>query len=430
MPLLSSIKKFIPVFLLKRLLPVYHFSLAYSGAIIYGFPSKKMVVIGVTGTKGKTTTVEAINAIFETAGYKTALVSTLRFKTGDRSVPNLFKMTTPGRFFLQRFLSRAKRSGCTHVILEISSEGAKQYRHKGLSLDALVLTNIHPEHIESHGSYEKYVEAKLSIARELARAGKGKKLLVVNADMAEASRFLSLSGVEKITYTLRDSFPFGKEENSSTSFSFKGERLYTHLLGEFNIENLLAASAAADAFNVPLSAIREGVLHLEEVRGRMEKVTLNKVQAQTQPFDVYVDYAHTADSLEKAYKSLAGKKLICVLGGTGGGRDHWKRPEMGKIAGSYCHKVILTNEDPYDEDPLAIIAEVAKGVRDENKEPEIILDRKEAISKAISLAGPGSAVIITGKGTDPFIMGPEESKIPWDDAKVARECLFEISAKK
>jgi UDP-N-acetylmuramoyl-L-alanyl-D-glutamate--2,6-diaminopimelate ligase len=380
------------------------------------------VVIGVTGTKGKTTTVEALNAIFEAAGYKTAIVSTLRLKTGDQSKPNLFKMTTPGRFFLQRSLSQARRAGCSHAILEMSSEGAKQYRHKGIFLDALVVTNIYPEHIESHGSYEKYVDAKLSLARELAQHGKGKKLLVINEHMAEAEKFLAIPGVEKITYSLRDTYPFGKEEDGTTSFSFLGERLHTKLLGEFNIENLLAAGTLAHALGVPLSLIREGVLHLEGVRGRMEKVSISPKQ----PFEVYVDYAHTADSLEKSYKALAGKKLICVLGATGGGRDHWKRPEMGKIAGSYCHKVILTNDDPYDEDPLTIINAVAEGVRQEKKEPEVIVDRKEAIRRGVSLAKPGEAVVISGKGTDPFLMGPHGSKIPWDDATIARECLTEV----
>jgi UDP-N-acetylmuramoyl-L-alanyl-D-glutamate--2,6-diaminopimelate ligase len=208
MSLLATIKKYIPTFLWNLLEPVYHFGLAYLGALRYFFPSKSLVVIGVTGTKGKTTTVEALNAIFEAAGYKTAIVSTLRLKTGDQSKPNLFKMTTPGRFFLQRSLSQARRAGCSHAILEMSSEGAKQYRHKGIFLDALVVTNIYPEHIESHGSYEKYVDAKLSLARELAQHGKGKKLLVINEHMAEAEKFLAIPGVEKNYLLIARHLPF------------------------------------------------------------------------------------------------------------------------------------------------------------------------------------------------------------------------------
>jgi UDP-N-acetylmuramoyl-L-alanyl-D-glutamate--2,6-diaminopimelate ligase len=158
-----------------------------------------------------------------------------------------------------------------------------------------------------------------------------------------------------------------------------------------------------------------GISSLSLIRGRVERVEAG------QDFSVIVDYAHTDDSLRKLYETFPTSRKIAVLGGTGGGRDSWKRPVLGKIADEYCDQIILTDEDPYDEDPMKIINEVARGVQ--NKEPIIILDRREAIAKAISLARTGDTILITGKGTDPYIMGPNNTKVVWDDATIAREEL-------
>ena len=167
---ISKIKKFIPESLTRRIRPIFHYLVAIYGAVRYKFPSRRILVVAVTGTKGKTTTTELVNAILEEAGYKTALASTLRFKIGDGSERNLFKMTMPGRSFLQNFLREAVDNKCDWAVIEMTSEGAEQYRHKFISLDALIFTNISPEHIESHGSYEKYLEAKLSIAKSLEKS--------------------------------------------------------------------------------------------------------------------------------------------------------------------------------------------------------------------------------------------------------------------
>lgn len=408
----------------KFFIPYYHFALAYIGALACGFPSNDLFVVGITGTKGKTTTAEALASIFEAAGYKTALAGTLRFKIAGNSNPNIHKMTMPGRFFLQRFLLKAKRAGCTHAIVEMTSEGAAQFRHKGIYLNALIVTNITPEHVESHGSYENYVKAKLSIAKALERSPKRPRYLVVNSSIYEADQFLNTYVEEKTSFSIRDTYPFGREKKESVSFSFEGDRLYTKLLGDFNIENLLAAATLAKHMGISKEAVREGVGRLDFVRGRMEKIELQNFPSL--PFEVYVDYAHTTDSLAKAYEALAGKRLVCVLGGTGGGRDKWKRPEMGKVAAKYCRKIFLTDEDPYDENPQQIVRDIEKGIVESGQAAEIIMNRQEAIKKAIQEAGPGEAVIITGKGTDPFIMGPKGTRTPWDDATVVRQCLMEI----
>lgn len=407
-------KKIIPRGLFAAFQPAYHYLLSFLGALIYRFPSRKLILIAITGTKGKTSVAELTNAIFEEAGYKTALSSTLRFKIGEHSKNNLYKMTLPGRFFLQKFLRNAVNEGCTHAIIEITSEAAKQYRHTFLALDALVFTNVSPEHIESHGGYEKYLAAKLSIAEALAHSSKKKTLIVANRDDKEGEKFLAVRAMEKHPYSLADARPYETSAHGIT-LTFRGKKITSLLRGEFNVLNILGAATCTEAFGIPVDIIARGIEKCAVIRGRMEEVR------EGQDFSVFVDYAHTPDSLEKAYAALAPTRLICVLGGTGGGRDRWKRPLMGKIADEHCAHIILTNEDPYDEDPMRIISDIRVGIK--NKQVEIILDRREATRTALSLAKTGDAVIITGKGTDPFIMGPRNTKVSWSDAGVAREEL-------
>ncbi len=393
----------------------YHYLLALLSAVIFGFPSRKLKVIAVTGTKGKSSVVELVSAVLDEAGYKTAHASTIHFKIGEKKERNLHKMTMPGRFFLQRFLRRAVRANCTHAVIEMTSEGARQFRHKFISLDALIFTNLAPEHIESHGSYENYVAAKVSLARALERSRKRGKILVVNGDDKEAPKFLEVftAGAE-IIYTKKDA---GNPVVSSegVAFEWRGARINSKLPGEFNLYNILAAGSFAAAAGIPIEKIRDGIAKITSIRGRAEQIEGG------QDFRVIVDYAHTPDSLEKLYQTYAGKYRICVLGNTGGGRDRWKRPVMAGIAEKYCDEIILTNEDPYDEDPLQILREMAAGIK--NKKPVVILDRRTAIASAIRRAERGSAVLITGKGTDPYIMGPKGTKTPWDDATVVREEL-------
>ena len=418
---LRKIKKIIPRPIFNLFQPAYHYCMALFGVIRYGFPSKKIIVIGVTGTKGKSSTTEFLNAILEVGGKKTAMVNGIRFKIGERSIPNRFKMTMPGRMFIQKKLYEAVRAKCEYFILEITSEGAKQFRNKFIDLNALIFTNLSPEHIESHGSYEKYREAKLSIARALEKSPKKNKVIIANSDDKESEKFLKIKVEKKISYSLKDVEPYYSDA-TGFSFTFDGEKIRSSLPGTFNIYNALAAALCAKNFGVSVKNITEGIKNMEKIRGRMEKIK------EGQPFEIYVDYAHTADSLKQAYESLGGKNLICILGSTGGGRDKWKRPEMGAMADKYCSRIILTNEDPYDEDPKTIINDVKRGIK--NKTPEIIINRREAIQKAISLAKAGDAIIITGKGTDPYIMEANGKKTPWDDAEVVKENLRILAQKK
>ena len=415
--ILQAIKKIIPKKLYHATQPVYHFLLSVAGAIFYRFPARKIHIVGITGTKGKTTTAELVNAVLEEVGHKTALAGTLRIKIGDHSKRNLYKMTMPGRFFIQKFLRNAVEEKCDWVILEITSEGVKQFRNKFLWLDALIVTNISPEHIESHGSYENYLAAKLKIAEALANSNKKNRVLVVNKDDKEAEKFLAADVPQKKTYSISDAEPFELSKDDS-NITLDGKKILLKLPGKFNIYNALAATVFAKTIGINTTTIKSALEKFKGVRGRMEKVDIG------QSFAVIVDYAHTKDSLEKAYKAYKDTSKICVLGATGGGRDKWKRKEMGKVADKYCKHIILTNEDPYDEDPMQIIENVAEGI--ENTKYEIIMDRREAIRAAIHTACKGDAIFITGKGTDPYIMEARGKKTPWDDASVAREELENI----
>lgn len=414
--MISLVKRITPQFVLRALRPTYHYLLALIGALYYRFPSKELVVVGVTGTKGKSSTAEILGNIFDSAGYTTAVLGTIKFKIGNTTERNLKKMTMPGRFFVQKFLRDAVRAGCTHAVIEMTSEGAKQYRERFIDMDALIFTNLSPEHIESHGSYENYRAAKLDIARTLARSGKQKRFMVGNADDKESALFFAVPGLTPVPFSVDQAQKLVADEKH-IAFTWCDTAITSDLGGRFNVFNILGAATAARELGMPLPKIAEGIAKTTQIEGRLERIEAG------QSYPVIVDYAHTPDSLEAVYKTFSGYEMICVLGNTGGGRDKWKRPVMGSLAERYCEEVILTNEDPYDEDPAQILAEIASGMK--RKKPEMILDRREAIARALLLAKQKEhpAVLITGKGTDPYIMGPNGTRQPWDDRSVAREEL-------
>lgn len=398
--LLGTAKRVIPHGIFCALQPAYHYALALLAAVRYGFPSRRLKVVFVTGTKGKSTVVELTTAVLTEAGFKVASLSTIQFKIGEKVERNLYKMTTPGRFFVQKFLRDAVRARCAYAVVEMTSEAARQFRHAFIAFDALIFTNLAREHIESHGSYEKYRDAKLSLVRALERSPKRPRAVVANAGDAEGWRFLEVRVEKRIPYRL--------SENTPTSFA-------SALRGAFNQENMLAAAAYAQSEGVAEEVIKNIFSKISVIPGRVEYIRCG------QDFEVIVDYAHTPDSLRKLYEAFPNRRKICVLGNTGGGRDVWKRPEMGHIADEYCDKIILTNEDPYDENPSTIVEAMARGMQKHT--PEIIMNRREALRTAFQTARAGDAVLITGKGTDPYIMGARGTKEPWDDREVARKEL-------
>lgn len=421
--LLYYVKRLLPRFVLERVRPMYHFALAWTGSIMYRHPSRNIIVIAVTGTKGKSSVTELITHILETDGKKVASLSTIQFKVGDTVRRNLYKMTMPGRFFTQKFLREAVDAGCTHAIIEMTSEGAKQYRHKFIDLNALVFTNLTPEHIESHGSFEKYKACKLELARAVELSPKRPRIIVANIDDEHGSDFLAFPVEYALPYSLNDLSLYSLQKEGF-SMVLEGATLRVPLVGLFNVYNTLAAITVARAFGVSLPTIDSALHTLPPIKGRVEH--FKSAPTASKQVTAIVDYAHTPDSLRQLYSAFKDVYKVGVLGNTGGGRDSWKRPEMGHIAEEYCDHIILTNEDPYDENPRAIVDAMKKGIKDQSK-LEIIMDRRSAIAAALRKAPNGGYVLISGKGTDPYIMGPNNTRQPWSDAQVVTEELQKMT---
>ena len=395
-------RKSIPKPVFEFFQPAYHLTLAYLAALVYGFPSRKIKVIGVTGTKGKSSTVYFLSRIFEGVGYKTAAISTIQFKIAEKEWPNSLKMTMPGRFAIQSFLAKAVKTGCQFVVLEVSSQGVLQNRHRFINFDTAVFTKLAPEHIEAHGSFENYKKYKLKFFQYV------KNNHVINKDDKYFQEFYNIVAKNKITYSVGD---------------YRSLKL--KLWGDFNISNATAAIKTAEIYGIDAEKSEKILEDIESLPGRMELIE------EGQKFKVIVDYAHTPDSMEAVYESLKPKlagnsKLICIFGATGGGRDKWKRPEYGKIAEKYCDEIILTNEDPYDENPEEILEQIETGfsqVKKVKSNVQKIINRKEAIKKGIDLAKEGDIVIITGKGSESTMMIANGQKIHFDDRQTTREIL-------
>ncbi|MCX6788351.1 MAG: UDP-N-acetylmuramyl-tripeptide synthetase [Candidatus Jorgensenbacteria bacterium] len=421
---------------MKYISSIYHLAFAFIGNIIYGFPSHKIYVVGVTGTKGKSTTVEIMSSIFEGAGKKTSVMSSVTRKIGDKVERNMTGNTMPGRFAIQKFLRDAVKAGCEYAFIEITSQGVIQHRHEFIDWDSAVFLNLAPEHIESHGSFEKYRDAKVSFFKYVARSPKKKRTFFVNEKDESSPYFedavrhnfantiIRFSGERFLRDELAERHDLRDEKN---------RRMFGDwLLAEFNLENAAAAYALATERGISWEVIEKALINFKGVPGRLELV-------QKKPFVVVIDYAHTPDSLNKLYVTLKrdylepGGRMICVLGSAGGGRDKWKRPEMGKIAAEFASFIILTNEDPYEEEPEDIMNDVRIGVIENHFSPAKlfeIVDRREAIRKALSLAESNDVVVMTGKGSETSINGKGGSKIPWGERSVCDELLFELGAGK
>ena len=395
-------RKIIPKPVFEFLQPAYHLVLAYLAALVYCFPSRKIKVIGVTGTKGKSSTVYFLSRILEGAGYKTASISTIQFKIVEKESPNTLEMTMPGRFAIQSFLAKAVKAGCQFFVVEVSSQGVLQSRHRFINFDTAVFTNLAPEHIEAHGSFENYKKHKLKFFEYV------KNNHVINKDDKYFQEFYNISAKNKIIYSAND---------------YKNIKL--GLLGDFNVANAASAIKTAEIYGVDPERSKQVLEKINILPGRMELVD------EGQSFKVIVDYAHTPDSMDAVYKSLkpkldVGEKMICIFGATGGGRDKWKRPEYGKISEKYCDEIILTDEDSYGEKLEEILEQIETGFsRSESVKRKIckIFDRKEAIKKGIGLAKEGDIVIITGKGSQTNMMFANGKKIHFDDREIVRETL-------
>lgn len=426
--MINFLRKLIPDRHPLRLL--YHKIRAVIAALIYFFPADKMIVIGVTGTNGKTTTVNFIANILTTAGHKVGMTSTINFQVADKKWTNITKQSTISPFKLQRLLKRMVNAGCQYAVLEVTSHAITQSRIFGINFDVALITNVTADHTEYHGGFNSYLAEKGKLFEKVSKSKRKTgvpKVLVLNADDKYYSFFNQFVADMKITYGLKAATIYAekiekKPEGSHFVMHIPNNAIPMELRlpGEFNISNALGAAAVAISLQVPLELVKKGLEDTASVAGRFEHVDCG------QPFSVVIDYAHAADSLEKLlslYRTLTPGRLFVVFGATGGGRDKSKRPIMGKIANDYADYIVLTDDDPYADDEWEIIEDVAKGIpRKEGKNLWKIPDRREAIRLALTLAKEGDSVIVSGKGAEEVMM-VRGKKIPWSDRQVITELL-------
>ncbi len=437
----SFVRRFVP----RSALGLYHRTLARSAAAACGNPTAHMLTIGVTGTKGKSTTAYLIAHIFEHAGQRSALTSTALFKSGPREWLNSTKMTMLGRFSLHRFLRRARAEGCDVAVVESSSEGLAQWRHAGIHYDVAVFTNLTPEHIESHGSFAAYREAKGRLFAALTQQTTKRKMLrkeslptvsVVNTDDPNAAFFAAFPADQHWTFGTSADPSVAVDEGryllveqialspNGAQFVVAGVAFRISLLGRSSVMNAAAAIAVARSRGIPFSTIAEALVAIQGIPGRFERIE------EGQEYQVIVDYAHEPESFKQLYEAVAilpHKRIIHVFGSTGGGRDTSRRPILGSIAGAKADVVIVTTDDPYDEDPQAISDAVVEGAQAVGKKMGkslfSIVDRKEAIRAAVRMALPGDILLITGKGSEQSMVLRHGKKISWDDREIARAAL-------
>ncbi len=421
-----AIKKIVKKIIPSSLLGFYHYSLALISAFLCGFPSRKLTVIGVTGTKGKSTAIILAGKVLEEAGFKISWLTSATIKIGDKEQLNPYHMTMPGRFTIQRFLRESVRVGCKFAILEVTSEGIKQYRHKFINFNTAVFTNLRPEHLEAHGSFEKYRSEKLKLFKAT------KNIHIINLDDENVGHFLQFPAEKKFGFTMNREQKTENVKNLFTvycslftvekdgvNFEVGETRFYLNLLGKFNIYNALVAICIGLSQGIDLETCKRSLEKITTIPGRME-IVIRK------PFKVIVDLAHTPDSYEEVFKSVKAiphNKIISVFGSAGGGRDKWKRPVLGKIASQFSDFIILCNEDPYDEEPSQILSEIKSGISN-TKFPISnlyeILDRREAIKKGLELAKENDIVLLLGKGTEQLIIISGQ-KLSWDDRQITKE---------
>ncbi len=381
-------------------------------AALYGHPSRRMRVVGVTGTNGKTTTTFLLASIFRAHGARPGVVGTTGVWIGDRPVP--YPRTTPEAPDLQRMLAEMADAGVEAVAMEVSSHGLDQRRVDGTRFEVAVFTNLSQDHLDYHGSMERYLEAKARLfTPELSERA------VVNHDSPQG-RALAARGLPTVTYGLGPGADVRATDVRITpaGIAFRvGElEVRSRLRGGFNVENCLAAVAAARELGIGDEAIARGIEALEVVPGRVETVEAG------QPFLVLVDYAHTPHGLEnvlRAARPLANGRVIVVFG-CGGDRDRGKRPLMGRVATSLADLAIVTSDNPRSEDPLAIIAEIEAGAREGGAPYLVEPDRRAAIARAVREAGEGDVVVIAGKGHETYQEFADRT-IAFDDRSVARE---------
>ncbi len=424
-------RQFIP----KYIVDVYHRFSAFCADVWYGHPSRKLVVIGVTGTNGKTTTAHFITTVLEAAGKRVGLISTIAIHIGVEAQVNETKMTSLKNCWqLERLLAAMVAAGDTYAVIETTSHALDQFRVHAIAYDVAVLTNVTHEHLDYHKTLDRYRRAKERLFAMVA--GRSKKIVngetvprvtVVNADDPAASSFLRYRSDMRMAYGTHDRPQEVEEKNFITP---KSLALPLRIPGRFTIANACAAFSVASALGIAPDIARHALRSITGIPGRLERI------AEGQPFTIIIDYAVTPDAFEKLAEVvrndflLKGGKWWWVFGATGE-RDRAKRPMLGAIAGRVADFIVLTNEDPFHEDPERILDEVEAGVNESGKEKEKnywrMLDRRAAIRYALTHAKQGDVVTITGKGAE-TAMAIGNTRVPWNEREIVLGILREISS--
>jgi UDP-N-acetylmuramoyl-L-alanyl-D-glutamate--2,6-diaminopimelate ligase len=424
----SIVRPLIPKSIFKSLQPLYHGAAATVAAAYFGNPSRKMFVIGVTGTAGKSTTVMMTAQILNYSGRKTGYITTAGSFDGDETQVNSHGLSMPGGWMLQRQLAEMVQNKCQYAIVECTSEGLAQNRHRGINFQMTLFTNLSPAHLDSHGSFENYRAAK---GRLFAN---NPPYIGANLDDPNKNYFLGFNANKKFGVSMRSDTPKpdyttnfladNVQVSDHISFTVNGVEFKLRMFGTFNVTNAMLAIAATNMLGLPLESAAESLANIGTVPGRMETI------AAPNGATIIVDYAPEPAAMEaslKAVASLSPEKIIHVFGSTGGHRDVAKRFQFGEISAQAADTIIITNDDVYDSDPREIASNIREGIdRVENKKVrnvEIILDRKLAIEKALQLANPKDIVLITGKGSEQFLVLPNNERIPWDDRTVVKDIL-------
>ena len=394
--------------ILQKIKNYYHLIQAFTAAVFFNFPSRKLTVIGVTGTDGKTTTVQMIYEILKTVDLKASMISSVSAQIGPKIFDTGFHVTTPSPWQVQKFLRKAVDLGSQYFVQEATSHGLDQNRLAFVDFKVAVVTNITREHLDYHKTWESYAQAKAKLFKNVDYS-------ILNVDDQSFNYLKSKVDGKIITYSLK----------STADFDFKKFPLRLKLIGDYNLANGLAAAACASALGFNKSKTTKLLNNFQGILGRMEEIYLG------QDFKVFIDFAHTPNALEQALVALNSKlktknsKLICVFGAAGE-RDKSKRPQMGKVASEISDIVIITAEDPGSEKVEEISKQIIRGVKGKKlkKNLFVIVDRKKAIKFAINLAQKGDLVAIFGKGHEKSMtFGKKE--IPWDEFAIVRQAIAE-----
>ena len=426
----TLLKRIAPSSLRRPIMNFYHLLQAVAANIRYGFPARGSRVIMVTGTNGKTTTVALIAEVLAAAGHKVGVISTAFYRFGDETEINTSSRTVDDVFKVQALLMRMRQADCDMLVIEVTSQALDQHRLWGVPCDVAVMTNLTQDHLDYHRTMERYAAAK---GRLFAR---NPEIIVLNRD-DEWFDYFNMFDAErrKVTYgahedaTCRLAGVNLHTDGSDIDLEFEGEhhlKLHTALPGKFNVYNVAAAATVGYYLMLEPEQIASGIAAVKTVAGRLERVDAG------QPFQVIVDYAHTPDALKNLLETLRHmtKGKLWLVFGSAGDRDKAKRPIMGEIAAKLADKIILTDDEPYNEDPAVIRQAIMAGIEQGGgaAKTEEIADRRSAMEKAIRLARLRDTVAIAGMGHEQFRMVAGERQ-PWNDAAVAKEILQSTTAK-